>query len=305
MRRIEQYSQQDQDKNPRAAAPGLEREQDADVPFRYGSGGANNDQPLEELVPENQSDQSSMYHIPFGWSDDASGSFENSTQSASQGMPFVLPLYSSSFTAELPYANVSQTMPSPTESPELPALTEYYTQLGDIKPVFFLLGNLTPPLNDTIGVNTITEFFQEVLDQETRDRIVAMTPPRVFGRAGELFWGTLDRAWRQWVDIWRNYKRSPPYALGVKRQEADGYQRIYNEFASWAYDLPFYLYDTLFNNTVFYLYPVLIARSEAIARRDQVLLRSMEKQAIFYAPIFYSSRTVLQVRLSSGLWVEV
>lgn len=305
IKRIEQLAQQPQE-NPSPSTlldQGPVMEQQAGVSSLH-----NYNDYVDQQIPNsrNQSDVSRSNHLSIRWNDEAP-MYPNATESDSfynnTSMPYILPLYNSSFTESLPYSNISQTVPSPTEDPELPALTDYYIQLGDVRPVYFLVGNTTPPLNDTIGINTVTQFFQDIFDQETRDRIVAFTPPRVFGRLEELFWGTAERVWRQWVDIWRNYKRSPPYAIGVKREEADGYQRIYNEFANWAYDLPFYIYDSLFNNTVFYLYPVLIARSDAIARRDELLLRSMEKQAIFYAPIFYSSRTILQVCLD--LWGEI
>nr|PIL96910.1 hypothetical protein TGCOUG_309550 [Toxoplasma gondii COUG] len=208
-------------------------------------------------------------------------------------LPFVLPLYSSNFAAETPYMNTSQLLL--TEEPPLPALTRYYTQLGNITTLYPLIHNVTPPIDETIGIDTVTTFLQSVLDEDMRNRIVAATPPRVFGRVEELFWGTAVRFWRAWVDSWRDLKENPPRGWGWKREEAEGYRNIYNEFASWAYDAPFSLYDMLFNATILYSFPILQTRGDAIARRDEVLARDMEKQAIFYAPIFYSSMSIMQV----------
>nr|CEL77267.1 TPA: hypothetical protein BN1205_093690 [Toxoplasma gondii VEG] len=207
-------------------------------------------------------------------------------------LPFVLPLYSSNFAAETPYMNTSQLLL--TEEPPLPALTRYYTQLGNITTLYPLIHNVTPPIDETIGIDTVTTFLQSVLDEDMRNRIVAATPPRVFGRVEELFWGTAVRFWRAWVDSWRDLKENPPRGWGWKREEAEGYRNIYNEFASWAYDAPFSLYDMLFNATILYSFPILQTRGDAIARRDEVLARDMEKQAIFYAPIFYSSMSIMQ-----------
>ncbi|PFH33892.1 hypothetical protein BESB_070440 [Besnoitia besnoiti] len=214
----------------------------------------------------------------------------SSTATSVGSLPFILPLYNSSFSADTPYMNTSQLLP--TNPSPLPALTNYYSNLGNVTNLFPLIRNVTSPINETIGVDTVTEFLQSVLDEETRNKIVAATPPRVFGRLQELFWGTAVRSWRLWVDGWRDFKENPPQGWGWKREEAEGYQRIYNELASWVYDAPFSVYDVIFNTTVLYSFPILAVRGEAIARRDEVLSRDMEKQAIFYAPIFYSSRSI-------------
>ncbi|KEP62815.1 UNVERIFIED_CONTAM: hypothetical protein HHA_309550 [Hammondia hammondi] len=217
-------------------------------------------------------------------------------------LPFVLPLYSSNFAAETPYMNASQLLP--TQEPSLPALTRYYTQLGSITTLYPLIHNVTPPIDETIGIDTVTTFLQSVLDEDMRNRIVAATPPRVFGRVEELFWGSAVRFWMAWVDSWRDLKENPPRGWGWKREEAEGYRKIYNEFASWAYDAPFSLYDILFNATILYSFPILQTRGDAIARRDEVLARDMEKQAIFYAPIFYSSMSIMQVGSENDMTKE-
>ncbi|CBZ54953.1 conserved hypothetical protein [Neospora caninum Liverpool] len=207
-------------------------------------------------------------------------------------LPFAVPLYNSTFSPETPYMNTSQLLP--TEEPLLPALTRYYAQLGNITTLYPLIHNATPPIDETIGVDTVTNFLQSILDEDMRNRIVAATPPKVFGRLEELFWGTAVRVWRSWVDSWRDLKETPPQGWGWKREESEGIQKVYNEFASWAYDAPFSVYDLLFNTTILYSFPILAARGDAIARRDEVLARDMEKQALFYAPIFYSSMSVMQ-----------